>query len=130
MQETPTCVYVEDLLDSGAAATGCWSVLSEGTDWVSHVPLTTCSRRRTSRLQGAAEILLFLISCRARANDTAKTSHEPTLDDETVEDAVIEAHAFRGKNFRRARRVRRAFAGEKLGGHPPKNWSLMLEVDV
>ena len=36
-------------------------------------------------------MLFFLISCRARANDTAKTSHDPTLDDETVEDAPIEA---------------------------------------
>ena len=40
--------------------------------------------------------MLFLISCRARAIDTAKTSHDPTLDDETVEDAAIEAPAFRG----------------------------------
>ena len=50
MQETPTFVYVEDLQDSGAAATGCWSVLSEGTVWVSHVPLTTCSRRAAMEL--------------------------------------------------------------------------------
>ena len=40
--------------------------------------------------------MLFLISCRARAIDTAKTSRDPTLDDETVEDAPIEAPAFRG----------------------------------
>ena len=66
-------------------------------------------------------MLLFLISYRARANDTAKTSHEPTLDDKTVEDAVIEAPAFRGKNFRRAKRVRRAFTGDNVGGHPPNN---------
>ena len=50
MQETPTYVYVEDLQDSGAAATGCWSVLSEGTVWVSHVPLTICSRRAAMEL--------------------------------------------------------------------------------
>ena len=49
MQETPIYVYVEDLQDSGAAATG-WSVLSEGTVWFSHVPLTTCSRRAAMEL--------------------------------------------------------------------------------
>ena len=49
MQETPTYVYVEDLQDSGAAATGSWSVLSECTVWVSHVLLTIVHAERQWR---------------------------------------------------------------------------------
>ena len=117
-KKTPTYVYVEDLQDSGAAATG-WSVLSEGTVWVKpcaadnlFAPSGNGARHQSFSTQRiSVEVrpacLRGLDDCKELQRFCSSsfpvglvrlTQRRPpmihTLDDETVEDAAIEACFF------------------------------------